>query len=302
MLPSMFATYDAQAEFDGDTPFVPNVRFSRRIEREYAFLLKSVTLMIVAACAAAAAAHHRDAMSTEFLQHARTTLLESTLDRFTWKRQAGMVLSLSADSAPVSRSSTAIDGNVLKSITSVPAPADSTTPDAALNLQGRGAATTEPAGPTATQSNPPRHDMKLTMDMSDGGTAPYGVDHARAVNQHAAVRTAPSTARDADHIAASAATVASIAKPATAAQAGPIAAPQIAAASSAPMKASHPPSGFEMVSRAKANVMSIDPDGVTMSSGHKISVGSTFSSGEKLLSTDPANDQFTTDKRTIVVF
>jgi hypothetical protein len=58
----------------------------------------------------------------------------------------------------------------------------------------------------------------------------------------------------------------------------------------------------EMVSRQLARVEKIESGRVVLSNGRSIVVGATFTSGERLLATDPSHDQFVTDRRTIVVF
>jgi hypothetical protein len=283
-------------------PFVPNVRFSRKVGRESAFLLFSLVALIVSACTCAIVTHHRSEMSADFVRHARIALLETTLDRFTWSKPDSRVPYVTSSQLQASLTHTNaftaaghLPSPALGALSSPPSSPVRSVPAGSIATGALATARTASASSPAIASSAPSNVAVTPQPNSQRSHRPWMKSGAAAAD---ASSSAMPGAASGVAAMAEATPLQRALQPATSSSANsPGTAPNSAAA-----KVVSGGKAVEAVSRSKAMISTIDHDGVTLSNGHKIAVGTLFSTGERLLSVDPGNDQFTTDKRTIVLF
>jgi hypothetical protein len=299
--------------------FVANARFSRERANESVLLVRSLGLLLAAGALAALVASHRDVSSGVFLSRARTALIESMLDHA--ERAERTAPAIARNSVLPGPDQATIPSPRLASRTS-----GSPSPSAPNPASGAGGGLPQTAAagrqedtsaspvskkcrgqPDACLQDSTRKNPK-TLGLA-GKLAPK--DFAPRPTSAAAVLLAPASAA----AIASAAPAITGAAPARAATPGPAASwsPTSPASMPATSATVHPvtqaeidkatkSNTVEMVKHAQAKVTKVDRAGVTLDNGHFIPIGGTFTSGERLLATDPSNEQIVTDRRTIVLF
>jgi hypothetical protein len=271
--------------------FTPNARFSPAASREARLLTRAAGAVLITAAVAAIVTSRQDSSSAIFLSRARTALIETVLDR--------------AEKAP--RAAASAPSNVLSAgrlaapliSPRQPAPPVQPASQAAAEVIPASGATSAVAtkAPVAPASTPSVTAAKATKDAhpAPARAAAPAAHPALAAKAAVAPQIVPPALKASAPAAQTPATpLATAAASAPTAPVRPVTAAELAKASAT--------NSVEMVKRTDANVTKVDRDGVTMGSGRRIPIGGMFSSGERLLATDPANDQVVTDRRTIVLF